>query len=155
MRKTFTIALLLSILAGCSQQGPLSPRQTLSALQKAYKEQDVTLFLTLITAGSKQTLTTNTDIFNELAPETKKEIFTKAGVSFNENIPLSVDQYIELYFACNHRIEKDIVARALEGRIVAVDESEKSVIFTMDTELDLQFRLEAPYWKFDYASVYE
>jgi SUMO ligase MMS21 Smc5/6 complex component len=155
MKKTAVTALIIMIIAGCVQQGPISPRQSMSSLKKAYRESDVQLFLSLITDKSREYLTTNTDIFNELAPETRKKIYKNAGLDFDENTPLSIDQYLTLYFACNHKIEKDIIARALESRIVAMDETETTVVFTMSTELDLRFELQDPYWKFDYSSVYE
>jgi len=157
MRKAIFITLILMVMitGGCSQQEPLNPQQSFKTLKKAYQEKNVDLFLSLITVESRRILATNTDIFNELSPESKKEMFARAGLSLDENTPLSVNQYVELYFAHNFQVEKDIVARALDGRIVAVDEGENIVIFTMSTGLDLIFRREAPHWKFDYASVYE
>ncbi len=155
MKKLSIILITMLLFSACAQQGPLSPRQTLSALKKAYEQKDGTLFLSLITHRSRQTLETNTEIFNELSTETKAEIYSNAKVGFDAATPLRVEDYVTLYFACNHEIEKDLVAKALESKITAVDESENSVIYTMANGLELRFERVDPYWKFDYAAIYE
>lgn len=155
MHLLMRIIFLLSIIsvlaaAGCGSGGPLTPHESFLNIKEALRSNDIKIIGDNITGGSRVKVENFRLIISRLDNPQIGTLsqFYKYDAERLRNIDFN--GALSLYFRSEG---KNSLRELFTREIVAVDIYGKKAILRLDNGVELDFKKEGPYWKFDLSDL--
>jgi len=146
------IILILSLLAaaGCGSGGPLTPHESFQNINEALLSNDIRKIGDNITSGSRVKIETFRLIISRLDNSQIAALSQFYNYDAERLRNIDFNGALSLYFRSEG---KNSLRELFSREIVALDIAGKNALLRLDNGVELDFKKEGPYWRFDLSDL--
>jgi len=152
MHLLIRIIFILSILAaaGCGSGGPLTPHESFRNIKEGLRSNDIKAIGDNITSGSRGKVETFRLILSRLDDGQIAVLSEFYNYDAERLRNIDFNGALSLYFRSEG---KNSLKELFSREIVAVDIAGKNALLRLDNGVELDFKKEGPYWRFDLSDL--
>ena len=143
----FIVLLFLS----CSNGGPLTPLESFNSIKHAVEKNDSDAILSYLTESSLTKINEFNIIIKEINSDQLSILSSKYGIAPDRLKTLKTSDSVSLYFFSDN--VKIKLGKYFKENIVSVDIHGSSATVKTESGIELDFKREGPYWKFDLSDL--